>query len=322
MKRYLLQAILFFIIQSCYSQQPLTKVLNNKKFEEIQINFSTNKFDKYVVRERIVNVSEGEIIRQVENIDTIFIRCVENSKTEIIYEIIESKNDMKNSLYDRSVQHLIKDDLDFPTIRYIKNRISKVGIFPDSCMLSNEVKYHLNKRIELLKEIRENRDVSSWEKLIDKIDHCRLSNYTLLHSSRILIALDNYLVPVDPSDTLIYRIIQKEHFGIEACIASSFANSGDGGKLICLDQFEEERNDKEEFGKILSANKSGLSESQIIGYQKVIKSINASNRISIELTPSNHIVRFMSKIYSTRLNSKNGIEIRVYNYEIKKIDDF
>jgi len=257
-----------------------------------------------------------------KNIDTFLIRCIEDSKTEIIYEIVESKNDLINSFYDRSVQDFIKNDFNFPTLRYIKNKITKDGVFADSCKLAKEVEYHLQNKIKLLKSINDYSNISTWEKQIKNIQNCKMANYNLLYNSRILIAVDNYLVPSELSDTLKYQITQKEHYGIETKIASYVMLQDNGNKLIHFDQFEEEQIDKNELSNIISIYEEDMIDSQLNDYLNVVNSIKTENHTSIELDSNNQVIRFFSKINSFRINTKSGSEFRFYNYEIRKIDTY
>lgn len=319
-RRYILTIFLYVIVQSCFSQNPLIKVLNNKRFDEIKINFSKIEFNKYLVTERTVNISDGEVYWQKENIDTFLIRCLEDSKTEIIYEIVESKNDLINSFYDKSLQDLIKDNFIFPTIKYTKNKNTKNGFYSDSCKLAKEAQYHLLNRIKLLKQINEYSNIPTLEKQIKNIENCKIGNYSILQNSRILIALDNYLAPTELSDTLKYQIVQKEHFGIETKIASYITNKDNGNKLINFVQFEEEQNDKIELSNIISLLGKDMSESQINDYINILSSIKNHNHTIIELDSNNQVIRFFSKINIIRTNIKGGSELRFYNYEIKRID--
>lgn len=318
--RYILTILFYVILQSCFSQNPLIKVLNKKKSDEIHINFSKSEYDKYLVTERTVNISNGEVYWQKENIDTFLIRCLENSKTEIIYNIVESKNDLLNSFYDLSLQDKIKNNFNFPVIKYVKNKNTKDGLFLDSCMLAKEVEYHLLNRIKLLKQINEYSNIPTWENQIKNIENCKIGSYNILHNSRILIALDNYLVPSELSDTLKYQIVQKEHFGIETKIASYITIKDNGNKLINFVQFEEEQNDKTEFSNIISLYGKDMSESQINDYKNIVSSLENDNHTTIELDSNNQVIRFFSKINRHRTNIKGGSELSFYNYEIKKID--
>jgi hypothetical protein len=280
--KLIVTTLLLIIFELHGISQERIKLLNDVSYENIKINFSIDTVDHYVVTERVANISEGEIYWLIEEIDTITIKCLDKNDTFVTYEVSESDNDWMGLLYEREINHLINEKISFPKIRYKKNKITKNGFYLDSCQLSEFTMYHLNNRIKLLKVLGDFSHIDTYEKLIQRIDSCNANYYNYLQNSRNLIALDNYIIPIQ-SDTLKYEIVQLEHFGIKTKIAAYKTKSENGNNLIHLDQFEEERENKQDWNKIIDLYKDEFDDEQRKSYHKLGESMKSYNKATLEL---------------------------------------
>jgi hypothetical protein len=310
------QLILISIIAS-YSQERI-KVLNEVPYKNIELSFAADTFDKYIIIERVANVSDGEIYWIKDEVDTVSIKIIENNESHVSYEVSESKNSWMEMLYERTLYHLINEDITFPTIKYRKNKFTKLGVFPDSCNLSEFTSYHLKNRIKLLKEIKEYRHVSTFEVFVQKIKNCNVNNYNFLQQSRNIIALDNYIIPAN-SDTLKYEIIQYEHFGNKTKIASTKTKNEVGHNIIQLIQYEDQEENKEDWKKSLETYKDGLDDEQIKSYKRLINSAKSYNKATLEFDDNNKLIKYINKINRYYIDTSNQEQFRFYNYEIRKI---
>ncbi len=266
----------------------------------------------------MANISDGEIYWIKENVDTITVKCLGNNESHITYEINESKNVWMKMLYEEELFHLIKEEISFPKIKYIKNKITKEGVFPDSCQLSEFTIKHLSNRIKLYKEGGNYVHVKKFEDLIQKIDNCNVNKYNYLYQSRNLLALDNYITSAN-SDTLKYEITQLEHLGIKTRIAAFNSENQEGNKVIHLIQYEYQEENEQSWNKIIEMNKEKLDEKQIKSFIKIRDSIKSCNRATIELDENLKVIKYFSRVDRRYINRSNQEQFRFYNYEIRKI---
>ena len=306
------------LVEFSFAQPYVTKIFDEVEHEHLHIEFSKDSFEQYLVTVRSANVSDGEIYWINENIDTIHIRCIDETDEEITLAIKESHSDWMDMLYDEHIVPMLEEKYEFPTIIYRKNKNTKVGMLPDSCALREEVVFHLSQRIKLLKEINDHRYIRTWEKLIGKIENCKSSRYNFLQQSRYILELDNYIIPVG-SDTLKYRFRQQEHFGFETNIMAYNTVSKNGTKVINLEEYNQNKNNKSDFKKHIELFGSSLTQKEKEAYANVIGSMQSYSRTTIELDANNTLTRYLSKINSSRLNVDNGLEHRFHNYEIKRL---
>ena len=311
---------IFLIIILAYNgnSQERIKLLNNVPYKQIELNFPIGTDDQYVFTERVANISDGEIYWLKEEVDTIQIKCIDNSNSQITYEINESENDWMAMLYEEKLFHLINENISFPTIKYIKDKSTKTGIYPDSCQLSEFTAHHLQNRIKLLKEIGEFRHVETYEKLIQKLDTCNAHNYNYLQQSRILIAIDNYIIPTN-HDTLKYEIIQLEHFGVKTKIAAYKTKNDLGNDIIHLIQYEDQKQNKKDWENLIELYSDRLDEQQIAKYLQVNNSNYSYNRATIEFDENQNFIKYLSRISRQYIDKSNKNQFRFYNYEIIKI---
>lgn len=315
MKLTIISIILFVV--SGNTQQRI-KLLNEVPYEDIEIRFSHDTIDKYVFIERVANISDGEIYWIKEEIDTITIKCLENNESYVVYEINESANDWMGMLYAEDVYELINEEISFPKIKYLKYKSSKEGIFPDSCQLSQFTKNQLNNSIRLLKEVGKFSYVNSYERIIENIGDCNASKFNYLKQSRNLIALENYIIPIN-KDTLKYEITQLEHFGLRTKIAAFKSKSHEGNDIINLTQYDYQEETKQDWNKIIEMNKDNLNDEEKMQYEKIRDSNIEYNKATIELDENSNLIRYLNKTNRHYIDKSNKKQFRFYNYEIKKI---
>ena len=95
--------------------------------------------------------------------------------------------------------------------------------------------------------------------------------------------------------------------------------SKNGTKVINLEEYNQNKNNKSDFKKHIELFGSSLTQKEKEAYANVIGSMQSYSRTTIELDANNTLTRYLSKINSSRLNVDNGLEHRFHNYEIKRL---
>lgn len=302
-----------------YAQNSITMLGDEVEHQYIQTNFSADKFDMYLVTERIANISDGEIYWIKENIDTFSIKTIHNDDYSVTYEVKESKDDWMDLMYDPELYDSIPNNTEFPNIIYTKNKSTKNIHYPDSCLLTNTIQHHLSNRIKLLRQVEEFSAISTWERLIRQLENCKIGNYNLLQNSKNIIHLDNYIIPIN-EDTIRYKIKQQEHFGIEVTLAVSRDTLDNGNTLIQLYEYEDTDETKNHYKELTELYSHLLSPEDIKAHIEIDNSVNTSNQTFLELDMNNSVIRLFSKRNLYKKNKRKGREYRFYNYEIKRIN--